>query len=68
VNNIPEVREFVIGFVGVIIGLVVAVALLPVLSESISSANLSGPTALMVGLIPLLVGVGILLFAVKSLF
>jgi hypothetical protein len=63
-----EIREFVVGFVGVIIGLVVAVALLPVLSESIASANLTGTTALMVSLIPLLVAVGILLFAIKSMF
>lgn len=63
-----EIREFVIGFVGVIIGLAVAVSLIPVIVSTIESAELSGPTATMVGLIPLLVGVGILLFAVKSLF
>jgi phosphoribosylcarboxyaminoimidazole (NCAIR) mutase len=64
----PEIREFVIGFVGVIIGLVVAVALLPVIGSTIAAANLTGTEALMVGLVPTLVGVGILLFAVKSLF
>jgi len=63
-----EVREFVIGFVGVIIGLVVAVALLPVIADTIAQANLTGTTGILVGLIPLLVGVGVLLFAVKSLF
>jgi len=64
----PEIREFVVGFVGVIIGLVVSVALLPVISSTIAQSNLTGTTATMVGLIPLLVSVGILLFAVKSLF
>jgi uncharacterized membrane protein len=63
-----EIREFVTGFVGVIIGLVVAVALLPVISTTIAQSNLTGTTAIMVGLTPLLVGVGILMFAVKSLF
>jgi uncharacterized membrane protein len=68
VNKLPEIREFVTGFVGIIIGLVVAVSLIPVISTSIAQANLSGTTAIMVGLIPLLVSVGLLLFAVKSLF
>lgn len=63
-----EIREFVVGFVGIIIGIAVAVSLLPVLISTIDSAGLSGTTATMIGLIPLLVGVGILLFAVKSLF
>jgi len=63
-----EIREFIVGFVGVVIGIAVAVAMLPVISDSITSANLTGTTAVMVGLTPLLVGVGILLFAVKSLF
>ncbi|MFQ6118300.1 MAG: hypothetical protein ACE5KE_00270 [Methanosarcinales archaeon] len=62
-----EIREFVVGFVGVIIGIAVAVALLPVVSTSIEGANLTGTTATLVGLVPLLIGVGILLFAVKSL-
>lgn len=63
-----EIREFVIGFVGIIIGIVVSVALIPVLTTAIENANLSGTEALMIGLVPTLVAVGILLFAVKSLF
>jgi uncharacterized membrane protein YcjF (UPF0283 family) len=63
-----EIREFVVGFVGVIIGIAVAVSLLPVVGESINNANLSGTTATLVGLVPLLIGVGILLFVVKAMF
>lgn len=63
-----EIREFVVGFVGIIIGITVAVALLPVISTVIADANITGTTGVMIGLVPLLVGVGILLFAVKSLF
>jgi len=62
-----EIREFVIGFVGVIIGITVAVTLLPVISSAIEAANLSGTTATLIGLVPLLVAVGILLYAVRSL-
>jgi uncharacterized membrane protein YcjF (UPF0283 family) len=63
-----EVREFVVGFVGVIIGLTVAISLIPVISTTVANANVSGTTATMIGLIPLLVGVGTLLYAVRSLF
>ena len=63
-----EIREFVIGFVGVIVGIGVSIALLPVINEFIGQANLTGAQATLVGLIPLLVAVGILMFAVKSLF
>jgi hypothetical protein len=63
-----EIREFVTGFVGVIIGIAVAVSLIPVISSTISAANLSGTTQTMIALVPLLVGVGVLLFAVRSLF
>jgi hypothetical protein len=63
-----EIREFVVGFVGVIIGIAVAVSLLPVIGDSVNAANLTGTTATLVGLTPLLVGVGILLFVVKAMF
>lgn len=68
VDSMAEIREFVTGFVGVIIGIAVAVSLLPVISTAISSANLSGTTLTLVALTPLLVGVGILLFVVKAMF
>lgn len=67
VITMVEVREFVVGFVGVIIGITVAIALLPTIVTTITDANLTGAEASMVGLIPLLVAVGILLFAVRSL-
>ena len=63
-----DTREFITGFIGVIIGVAVAVAMVPVIVDSIAAANLSGTTATLVALIPLLVGVGILLFVVKSMF
>lgn len=63
-----EIREFVVGFVGIIIGIAVAVSLLPVLITTIDTAGLTGTEATLIGLVPLLVGVGILMFAVKSLF
>jgi hypothetical protein len=63
-----ELKEFVVGFVGVIIGIVVAISLLPVLTGSIETANLTGTNALMIGLVPTLVAVGVLLYAIKALF
>lgn len=63
-----EVREFVIGFVGVIVGIAVAISIIPVINDVIATANLSGVQATMVGLVPLLIAVGVLLFAVRSLF
>lgn len=63
-----EIREFVVGFVGVIIGIVVAVSLLPTVSTTIANANLTEPTKSLVLLVPLLIGVGILLFVVKAMF
>jgi len=62
-----EIREFVVGFVGVIIGIVVAVVLLPVVTTVIADANLTGTEATLIGLVPLLVAVGVMMFAVKSL-
>lgn len=66
--NMADVKEFVTGFVGSIIAIVVAVSMLPVLVSTIASANLSGTEAVLVGLSTLLVAVGILLFIVKSFF
>lgn len=63
-----EIREFVVGFVGVIIGIVVAVSLLPTVTTTITGANLTEPTRSLVLLVPLLIGVGILLFVVKAMF
>lgn len=63
-----DVREFVTGFISVIIGLVVGIALVPVITSTTSAANLTGASATMVALLPLLVVVGLLMFAVKSLF
>jgi len=62
-----EIKSFITGFIGVIIGIVVAVAIFPTLTSTISDANLTGTEATMIGLVPLLVAVGIMLFAVKSL-
>jgi uncharacterized membrane protein YphA (DoxX/SURF4 family) len=63
-----EIREFVVGFVGVIIGITVAVSLLPIIPQSIAAANLTGTSALILGLLTLLVAVGIVLFVVKAMY
>jgi len=63
-----EVRDFITGFIGAIIGIVVGVSFLPVLNQTISQANLQGVQAVMAGLVPTLAAVGVVLFAVKSLF
>ena len=62
-----EISEFVKGFVGVIIGVTIAVTLIPVVMTSIEAANLTGTTAIVVGMIPLFVGIGTLMFALRSL-
>ncbi len=66
-DYMAEIREFVVGFVGVSIGIVVAVVLLPVVTTVIADANLTGTEATLIGLVPLLVAVGVMMFAVKSL-
>mgnify|MGYP000179697856 CR=1 FL=1 len=63
----PEVREFVVGFISVIIGIVVGVTLLPVINTAITDANLTGTQATLAQLIPTLVAVGLVTYAVKSL-
>jgi hypothetical protein len=66
--GMADVREFVLSFIGVIVGLAVAISLVPVISSIIATSNLTGVNALLVGLIPTLITVGIMLFAVRSLF
>lgn len=66
--NMAEIREFITGFVGAIIAIVVAISMLPVLTTTISTANLSGTEAVIVGLSTLLIAVGILMFIIKSFF
>jgi len=63
----PDVREFVVGFISVIIGIVVGVTLIPVINSAITGANLTGTQATLAGLIPLLVVVGLVTYSVKSL-
>lgn len=63
-----EIREFVVGFVGVVIGIVVAISLLPTVSTTIATANLSEPAQSLIALVPLLVGVGIVLFVIKAMY
>jgi len=63
-----EVRDFVTGFIGAIIGITVGVSFLPVINQTISQAQLSGIQSVMAGLIPTLAAVGLVLFAVKTFF
>jgi len=63
-----EVRNFVIGYIGAIIGIAVGIALLPVINTTIAEANLQGIQAAMAGLLPILTAVGVVLFAVKIFF
>jgi hypothetical protein len=64
----PEISGFITGFVGILIGLVVGISLLPVITSTIEDANLSGVTKILVGVMPTIVVVGLIMFAVKSLF
>lgn len=62
-----EVREFIVGFVGVIVGIVVAVSLFPTLANTIATANISGVEKAVIGIVTIIVAIGILMFAVKAL-
>jgi len=63
-----EVRDFVSGFIGAIIGITVGVSFLPVINQTIADANLQGIQAVMAGLVPTLATVGLVLYAVKTFF
>jgi len=63
----PEVREFVVGFISVIIGIVVGVTLIPVINTAIQNANLTGTQATLAGLIPLMVVIGLVTYSIKSM-
>jgi hypothetical protein len=60
-------KEYINSFVEVLVGIVVALALIPVINTSIEDANLTGtPQGVMIGMIPLFVGIGVMLFAVRK--
>lgn len=59
--------EFVRRLLGLIVGLAVAVSLFPVIQLVIEGANITGPAAFMVGLIPTIVGLTIALYAFREL-
>lgn len=63
----PVEFEFVRRLLGLVIGLAVAVALFPVVSMVIETANITGPAAYMIGLVPTIIGLTIALYAFREL-
>jgi len=63
-----DVRGFVTGFIMGIVGILVAVTVLPLIGQAITSANLTGTQAALAGIIPNLATVGVVLFAVSIFF
>ena len=61
-----QVAEQIRGFVGVVVGLVVAVALIPVVNESIISANLTGVQGSLLSLVLTLFIIGIVAYVVRT--
>jgi len=63
-----DVRGFVTGFIMGIVGILVAVTVLPLIGQGIASANLTGTQAALAGIIPTLATVGVVLFSVSIFF
>jgi hypothetical protein len=59
--------EFVRRLLGLVIGLAVAVSLFPVVQIVIAEANITGPAAYMIGLVPTIIGLTIALYAFREL-
>jgi hypothetical protein len=57
-----EVERFVTPLIAIFVG----VALIPAVQSFISSANLTGGVATLVGLIPFFYGLAVFIYAVKS--
>ena len=54
------------GFIGLMVVIIIAVAaVIPVTSDLIDSANLTGTTSTIVGLLPLLIGIALILIVVR---
>jgi len=54
------------GFIGLMVVIIIAVAaVIPVTQDLISNANLTGTTATIVGLLPLLIGIALILIVVR---
>lgn len=63
----PEVNEFIKGFIYAIVGVIVAVYLLPVYMTSVAAANITDPIqASLVGLVGIFITLGIVMFAVRT--
>jgi len=61
-----EVKEFVSGFVGIVVGVLVTVSLLPAINQIIAGGNFTGTQATIMNLIPTFIVIGILMFVVRS--
>lgn len=53
--------------IGALVFIIVAVALIPTIQESATNANLTGTTATIIALVPLLFAVGVLVVVVKGM-
>jgi hypothetical protein len=58
-----EVERFVTPLIAIFVG----VALIPAVQSFISSANLTGSVATLVGLIPFFYGLAVFIYAIKSI-
>ena len=63
-----DMAGFQIGnLIGALVFIIVAVALIPTIQESATNANLTGTTATIIALVPLLFSVGVLVVVVKGM-
>ena len=60
------VAEQISKWVAVIVAILVGVTLVPVVQTTVNNANLTGTSATLMGLVPLFVTIGILLFALRN--
>jgi len=63
----PEVTDFIKGFIYAIVGVIVAVYLLPVYATAVSNANITDPIqSSLVALVGIFITLGIIMFAVRT--
>jgi len=62
-----EVNDFIKGFIYAIVGVIVAVYLLPIYSSAVAAANITDPIqSSLVGLVGIFITLGIIMFAVRT--
>jgi len=62
-----EISKILVALVVIVIGVLILAALLPILSDAIATSNMTGPTLVLLGIIPLVVVAAMILW-VLSIF